>query len=363
MKRDLTADDVDLTIDIEFKETLGPLHKDELAALKSSVEEKGEFEEPIWFWGPEKKIADGHHRYDIWMALPDDTPIPPPEVRELLKPDRASVIAWIKKRQGGRRNVSGKARTALLALAQKSRKKKVGKPHASTSSDVKSDENSRKVNGVTVTPLETDGVTASKIAAEHGVSTSTVYRASAYEEALSAIGKVNGKAKTDIENEVLKLSKKVVTEIGKLDHDGIARALGNIRNGRKWNHVEPSTNGKPAVASIVKDGLERTVPEDLREPHDLAAKITSVANSLDNVKKEVRKLAEQAGGEFIPLQQIEDALKDTKGLIAQSRYYTDCPRCKGKPKPKCDRCDGAGFIPFSRKGQLSDEDKKYLGVA
>lgn len=81
------------------------------------------------------------------------------------------------------------------------------------------------------------------------------------------------------------------------------------------------------------------------------------------MKKEVRELVDLAGGAFIPLQQVEMQLKDAKALIAQSRYWTECPRCKGKRRDSCDRCDGHGFLPFSRRGTLSAEDKAWLGIA
>jgi hypothetical protein len=114
--------------------------------------------------------------------------------------------------------------------------------------------------------------------------------------------------------------------------------------------------------SVVLDELKRPVPKHLAQKHELAARIKSAATKLDAVKKEVNELVDLAGGVFLPLQQIEIALKDVKGLISHARYYTECPRCKGKPKDSCDRCHGHGFLPFSMKGTLSAEDKAWLGV-
>ena len=112
--------------------------------------------------------------------------------------------------------------------------------------------------------------------------------------------------------------------------------------------------------SIVKDEIGRDVPENLKEHHSLAPSIKSAGTKLDQVKKLVRELSGHDGGEFLPLQQIEMALKDVKGLITQSRYWTACPR-KHHGKGACDRCDGHGYIPFSRRGKLSDDDKEALG--
>lgn len=113
-------------------------------------------------------------------------------------------------------------------------------------------------------------------------------------------------------------------------------------------------------ASVVKDELEREVPSKLTKAHALAAELVSIGSKLDQVKKLVREAAEQEGSDFLPVQQIEIALKDVKGLITQSRYWTACPRKHSGGK--CDRCDGHGYLPFSRRGQLSQEDKESLGL-
>ena len=143
-----------------------------------------------------------------------------------------------------------------------------------------------------------------------------------------------------------------------------AKELSDTLNNGTVAAAHRKATEKPAEDSpaIVKDSLDRDIPAHLKGQHKLAAKIQAVANTLDKVKKELTPLAEEPGGAFIQLQAILIALKDVKGLISQSRYWTDCPRCKGKKNPKCDRCDGHGFIPHSRKGQLSAEDKAYLGI-
>lgn len=125
---------------------------------------------------------------------------------------------------------------------------------------------------------------------------------------------------------------------------------------------ESEETGADPVEAIIRDEIEREVPKHLRQSHELAARIKSAASKLDSVKKEVKELVDLAGGVFLPFQQIEIAIKDLKGMISHSRYYTECPRCKGKRKDGCDRCDGHGFLPYSRRGTLSDEDKKWLGI-
>jgi hypothetical protein len=125
---------------------------------------------------------------------------------------------------------------------------------------------------------------------------------------------------------------------------------------------ESEASGGDPIASVVLDELKRPVPKHLTQKYELAARIKSAATKLDAVKKEVTELVDLAGGVFLPFQQIEIAIKELKGLISHARYYTECPRCKGKPKDSCDRCDGHGFLPYSRRGTLSAEDKAWLGI-
>lgn len=125
---------------------------------------------------------------------------------------------------------------------------------------------------------------------------------------------------------------------------------------------ESEPGGAEPVESIIRDELDREVPKHLRQHYEAAAQIKSVATKFDAIKREVKELVDLVGGVFIPLQQVEIAIRDTKALVARSRYWTDCPRCKGKSKADCDRCDGHGFLPFSRKGTLSAEDRAWLGM-
>lgn len=124
----------------------------------------------------------------------------------------------------------------------------------------------------------------------------------------------------------------------------------------------PFGNDQPApVSSIVKDCLDRDVPDHLRDKFATGAHLAAIGRKVDGIKREVTELADQDGGWFLPIQEIELMAKDFKDKITESAYWTACPRCGGKGKG-CKRCDDSGFIPKSRKGQLSAEDKEALGV-
>jgi hypothetical protein len=120
--------------------------------------------------------------------------------------------------------------------------------------------------------------------------------------------------------------------------------------------------GNVPQASIVLDALKRPIPKHLTEKHATAVLIQSAATKLDAVKHALEAIREVEGVEFLQFSPVFEALKDLKRKISDARYWSECPRCQGKVKAKCDRCDGEGYLPFSRKGQLSAEDKTYLGV-
>jgi len=124
-------------------------------------------------------------------------------------------------------------------------------------------------------------------------------------------------------------------------------------------HQEEDVVEAKSVVSIVRDSLDRDVPESLRQKFAAAAILSAIGRKLDAIKREVVELADEDGGWFIPVQDIELSCKDLKDKITDAGYWTACPRCDGKG---CDRCDSSGFIPKSKKHMLSKQDKELLGL-
>ena len=234
----LTANDIELTLDEEFT-GLVPRHTDaEAEEFRKNVEIPGRFNYPILYWHckGQNLIVDGRHRFELWCSLPENTPIPPPEVKEVLYPDRAAVRQAIIRDRIGRSNCDPQHRKLLIGKLYNEEKASVAETHENIK---KPAESSGGHNG----PPRAD-TAAKRVAAETNTPARTVKRYGAYAEALDVIGAVNGKAKSDIEAGKLKVPQKDVIAISKLERPNVGKALGNIRNGRKWNDGIQTTNGK-----------------------------------------------------------------------------------------------------------------------
>lgn len=291
----------EVAIDEEFKTLLPAITDDQLKELGELIDKHG-WTEPLIYWESEGVLIDGHHRYGIWERDYQYTELPPPKLVGMHFEDRAEVMEWIVSHQRSRRNWTKKERDAAIRKLYAEEVKPKGRPK-------KTDENTDKPAENKIVhsePLNSEeaGTARKKVADAVGVSESTVQRA------------------------VSKPDKK-----------------------------EPS---KPET-SIVLDGLERPVPDDMRDRQGLSGPIMALGRKLDTIKKEAAGLSEQPGGVHIHIQTLGRELKAAKRTLTESRYFCECPRCGGTGID-CRNCDDSGFIPYAKKGQMSKSDQKYLGV-
>lgn len=107
------------------------------------------------------------------------------------------------------------------------------------------------------------------------------------------------------------------------------------------------------------DTLNREVPKGLAAEASAAAALSAIGRKLDPLKRELEGLAQTSGGRFVDMTDANRLFRELKNCITQARYWTACPRCDGKG---CERCSMSGWIPFSKRGQLSADDKAALGV-
>jgi hypothetical protein len=154
--------DHQLTIDPEFQQLLPPLSTEAYAQLEANLLKDGCMH-PIVTWNG--FIVDGHNRYALCrhhnIAF---------ETKEMAFADRDAVMDWIDVFQIGKRNLTPAQYKLALGRRYNRTKKAVG----------------GQVPGSRVVQNEPPISTAATLAAEHGVSESTVKRAGKFAEQVEA---------------------------------------------------------------------------------------------------------------------------------------------------------------------------------
>lgn len=225
----MTVDDVDMHFDDEFRRLCRTLTAEEIRTLNEEVQRDGRFLDPVVVWQEEGLLLDGHNRMDVWAALPEDTPVPPPRVEYVSLPDRDAAKRWIIRHQLGRRNLTLEQAVRLreeIGRQYNTRKRTTGKPQV-----VDTQANS---NGDTVSPL---GLTADQIADESGTNKRTVYRAAKLQEALAAIESLDSVAADDIRAGALKVSDKQVAAIASVSPSVARRTIAQLRDDVPWKNT------------------------------------------------------------------------------------------------------------------------------
>jgi hypothetical protein len=119
---------------------------------------------------------------------------------------------------------------------------------------------------------------------------------------------------------------------------------------------------RPPTANDFKKAVEELVYEDVPDdddvieikskkdqPEDLIPKIKSLAQAVTNLKRDLKVLNAERGGEWLPLQEIFMQLDAARYAISKSAFIAICPKCGGKRHDSCIVCKGYGFICELRK--------------
>jgi hypothetical protein len=138
-------------------------------------------------------------------------------------------------------------------------------------------------------------------------------------------------------------------------------ASGKISGGLTFDVNEIENAGEKEILPPpgLIDKLGRIVPEHLRESCNNAGRLTGCGKTADQLVREIEGLKGQPGAEYVTVQPLVASVKDVKKTLSESRFWTTCPRCNGD---KCEFCESTGYLPHKRKGTLSSDDKKELGV-
>ena len=115
------------------------------------------------------------------------------------------------------------------------------------------------------------------------------------------------------------------------------------------HQVEDDPAQVESQASIMLDSLGKQIPKNLRSASELAIQLQSIGREVDKYRQAAKDFAEQPGGEWLQLQDIDTAVRALKGYFQGAQFYCVCPKCEGKG---CKRCDNTGWLPEHRKNIL-----------
>ena len=106
------------------------------------------------------------------------------------------------------------------------------------------------------------------------------------------------------------------------------------KDGKEYTQpVKPKPEPKKAAAEVVYEDVEvepEVVESKSEHPKDLSAPIQAVATQLNGMLKQLSKLADDRGGEWLNMQDLETKIDALKFSIRQSIYWVDCMDCSGK---------------------------------
>lgn len=127
-------------------------------------------------------------------------------------------------------------------------------------------------------------------------------------------------------------------------------------------HFEAKAESEPDHWQDVDDEPEAKPEPTSDTPQALIAPIQAVATQLNPILKQLEKLADDVGGEWIGIQDLTTRINELKFCIRQSVYWVDCPECDGK-KTGCRVCNKIGWLSLNRKGFLTQAHKDKLGIS
>ena len=119
-----------------------------------------------------------------------------------------------------------------------------------------------------------------------------------------------------------------------------------------WEDVDDEPEAKPSKP------LPKTTMS--QSPTELVASIHAAGESLLTLIKEMNRLSDQIGGEWIDMQEVDTRAKSLRKFIRGFAHWVDCPECNGKG---CGGCKKRGWLCADRKQFLTQEQKDLLRVA
>ena len=138
---------------------------------------------------------------------------------------------------------------------------------------------------------------------------------------------------------------------------------GNLSDGEPepdaWQDVNDiETDPEPDAWEDVDDTPEPQAKREQAEtPQALQAPIQAVATQLNGMLKELKRLSDCTGGEWLDVTDLETQIKQLSYSIRQSIYWMDCMDCGGKG---CKTCRQIGWLSLDRKKHLTQAQKDVV---
>ena len=284
------AEQINISIDEEFKDLLRPLNSEEYDSLEESIRTLGMAYDPIIIWY--NTIIDGHHRYGICTHGGYDY-----TTLDLEFDSREEAKQWIIDKQAGRRNLMPMEIKYLRGQRIAKEMKPLGKSE--------------------------EGTSLPELAIEEGVSVRTLQR----DVSLAKdIDQLEPEVKTSVLKGDVKATAKEIKELVKMDKRDQKKAAKSIQEGKGIEYedidswitelAEPYKNSTRQLRAIRKKMEE--ISYNPTEGKYVAAKYTRLKNNLDEL--------------------ID--------IIHQCEPITGCDDCGGEG---CNSCYGTGFLSRAAK--------------
>ena len=162
---------INLKIDPEFQSQIPPLTDDEFKQLEENILKEGKLISPLIVWN--NTLVDGHNRYEIVQEHPEISFSTMPLPFE----SREEVLAWIRKNQLGRRNLTPEQKKFLIGKQYSVEHRKPGgngNNQHTAASKKSTPEELCQID--TIPPTATDTSVRKQIAERNNVSESYVVR-------------------------------------------------------------------------------------------------------------------------------------------------------------------------------------------
>lgn len=235
-----------IQIDPEFEQFIPPLLPEELRQLEENILKDGAILNPLILWNG--ILVDGHNRYRIARKHPEISYT----TIEREFPDRYAALAWICRNQLGRRNLSKRQKQYLIAQQYEAEKQQRGYANLNHRA-----EDGRFIGMCQSGTTGTLDNTGERIAKEHRIGRTSVYRAVDFKNALDLAEEVSHGFREAVLSGAIKPTDKELRTISKANSEDLPALVAQVKQPK-----EKVKRKKSASAELVQK-----IGDDMLETH------------------------------------------------------------------------------------------------